>query len=255
MKEGYFQDQVVNWLPAPNSRGLILVGHGLNVHPFKFRPLIDFFHGVRFDVLLFTLAGHREGTSIDQVTEKQWMEDAGEALKLAENVSQKKGYPYYFCGFSTSCLTIQRQLQTGQWNLQKQILLAPAIALKPIIRATLSFSKVPLSLKTKSLTPIEYRYNDHLNLQTYRALLKCYKDFHKGEQAPIDIPTLVYHRPSDELISEQGLRKIVERKEHWIYDSIAPQKNGFWQHLIIDEPSMGGQDWAKFQQNVKNFLI
>ncbi len=255
MKEGYYQDQTISWLPVENSRGLIILGHGLNIHPFKMRSLADFFHSLRLDVVLLSLSGHNEKFQLDEVNAERWEEDTKEALRFAEKVAFKKSYPYYFCGFSLSCLMIQRLLQQSQWNLSKQILLAPALAVQPTVRMSFPLMALPLNIKTKSFGSIGYRYSGYLTLKTYGALRKSYLRYRATTKERTDIPTLVFHRKTDETVSARGLKRICEKLENWTFHPIAPQQTGYWQHLIIDKTTMGAEDWAKFQQNVKTFLI
>lgn len=256
LKEGYFQDQLVSWLPAADrAHSLMILGHGLNVHPYKLRSLADFFNELGIDVLIMALAGHRQNSPIQDVTANQWLHETGEVLKIAEKIAQKKQYTYSFCGFSTSCLCIQRQLQIGQWSLKKQILLAPAIALHKKIRIAFPLMPLPFALPIKSWTPLDYRFNTYLNLKTYKAFRKCYLDFYIDPFDRLDIPTQIYHCTEDELISKNSLLDLCKKLDHWTYHSIAPHHNKVWQHLIIDQHSMGKNAWISFQQNVKTFLI
>ena len=74
-----------------------------------------------------------------------------------------------------------------------------------------------------------------------------------------NIPTLVFIDENDELISLGNLKKIINKYQltHWdvcTLDSHYMGKNTGYHHLIIDENTMGTENWHGFQSWIEEFF-
>lgn len=258
METGYSQDQLLNWLPCQSKekKGVILLGHGLNLNPYKMLPLSHFFQSLNFDVLLISLSGHRSGEDLSQVSYEKWYEEIKEATDTAFSIATKKNYAFYFCGFSLSCLLFQRVLQDFPYMVKKQVLLAPAIALKAPLEQIGFIQYFSFSLAMPSLIPLPYRQNYQTNFKSYASLLKTLSTFKNSKSRAHNIPTLVFCRKEDELVSLKKIKSIKQKCElhHWQIITCAKHKEIPWQHLLIGKDSMTEQDWENFTQKVRLFL-
>ena len=72
-------------------------------------------------------------------------------------------------------------------------------------------------------------------------------------------PTLIMIDPKDELVSEKGLRAMIEKNQlsEWKIFKIQkqdPQLKSNYHHLIIDEASVGVDEWTIIKNNIREHL-
>ncbi|MCB9091065.1 MAG: alpha/beta hydrolase [Halobacteriovoraceae bacterium] len=258
VNQGYNERDLVSWFPSySRPRGLFIVTHGLNFYPIKMFQVIKLLNTQRFDVALVSLAGHRLGTNIEEVTGDIWIKEMREALSKAHQIALKKDYSISFLGFSTGALILQYVLSKINLHVERQILLAPALEIKWLSQLPRAFTLIDGKTKLKSFSPLPYRYNQGTSLNAYRALFEIYDKFHKTVNYTINIPTQVYIRKEDELLSYRSLVKFIKKQDLDLWEVHFIEKNPdiSWQHLIVDRESMGENQWVQFEENIKKFLI
>ncbi|MFA5819308.1 MAG: hypothetical protein WC854_08525 [Bacteroidales bacterium] len=75
----------------------------------------------------------------------------------------------------------------------------------------------------------------------------------------LNIPTIIIIDPKDETISLRGLKKLKDKYDlyNWkihILDSQFVGKTYKYHHLIVDEISMGTENWVSSCNMIRNFL-
>lgn len=260
-----------NWIgPKPSeARGFVLVAHGLNLKPSRMLPLAETVCNARTGLAcrILVLPGHAEGgdSGMSRVTKDLWktsmITEIGEFTRLTRSgsSSKKDQKPAYFLGFSLGALV-------GPWAIQqlpeqpfnKLILLAPPLETRLYARAALLVPG-PSTMMIPSKNHPDYRVNSGTSLGAYRALFALQDESRDGEQSRLNVETLALINPRDELVSASGLRKRVAASgwSKWRVETIPPLHSRLepvYQHLFIDEPSMGSEGWKWAQSQITEFL-
>jgi hypothetical protein len=142
------------------------------------------------------------------------------------------------------------------------VLLAPALALRLLPRSAYLLTWVwPLKLAVRNLAPEGYRRLNYTPLFWYRNTIELYDE--TRELAHADrlqrIPTLILLSRDDELISRTILSEWLEHNHlgnAWRVEQVRPEpKTGnLYQHLIIDENSLGETPWREATARIAAFL-
>ena len=93
-------------------------------------------------------------------------------------------------------------------------------------------------------------------MAAYNSLFDAIKHFKNNLSAKLNVPTIVFIDQQDELVSYQGLKRMVEdsRLDQWKFHLLQKGESGVkvnMRHLIIDEPSVGKETWNE----MKNVII
>jgi esterase/lipase len=252
------------YFPATAGKTAVtLVMHGLNTRPAAMMPLVHWLNQQGSDVFLVSLSGHHpQGVPLKEVDAGTWQQEVKLAYAAAKEAASANGLPLYFLGYSMGALLAQTALtlpmQTAPF--QKQVLLAPALSLRRragLLRLLCLFTK---QLSLPSYTPKAYKANDSLPLSVYRILFAEEKKLQAAGFQHLNIPTLVIMDPKDELISCRGLQTLMNRLQLSQYrllllnDDLHGRSHRF-HHLIVDEATMGNQNWETATQEMKTFLF
>lgn len=254
----------VEYFPTSlQKKAITLVVHGLNVKPRAMTGLIEWLNQQGSDAFLIKLMGHDENaTNISDVSSEQWEKDMFNGYEVANKASRESMVPLYFVGYSLGALLGQHMIQfsANDVHFEKQILIAPATA----IRSRSHMLKLLFFLDEKkelpSYTPEVYRANEGLPLKVYKIMFKKEKEVCASRFTKLNIPTLILIDPKDELISYRKLKRF-ERKfsltqhEIIILDSDLKARGGQYHHLIINEATMGKQNWKRVTEKLKYFLF
>ena len=90
----------------------------------------------------------------------------------------------------------------------------------------------------------------------YNAGLRSIKNLeHEGLAGLDSIPTLIFIDPQDELVSEIGIWKMLQKANLKNWEIVEVNKKGFPHHLIIDELSVGKEQWHIIAQKMLNHLL
>ncbi|HVG15179.1 MAG TPA: hypothetical protein VM935_09465 [Chitinophagaceae bacterium] len=188
-------------------------------------------------------------------------EDILEGYTMARSIAEKHAVPVYFLGYSLGALLGQYFLclKPGTMNFDKQILIAPATAIKLPRLVKSSISLLGDNLKIKSFAPGAYRLDKWLPAKMYKKLMYWERSILSARYAHLNIPTLLIMDPKDELISYSTLvRRMKEFRltnyQCIILDSNLRGRSTPYHHLVIDEATMGSKNWSDVRTAMRSFL-
>lgn len=240
-----------------------MVVHGLNVKPIAMLSLIKWLTSHGSEVYLAHLSGHHESTiSIKEVTAIIWQEEMLNCYTISRQASLNASVPLYFLGYSLGALLGQSMISLLAKNgsFDKQILIAPAIAIRS--RSYLIRLLFFLGEKTTipGYTPDEYRVNKSLPLHVYKLLFAEEKKILNAKFDGLNIPTLILIDPKDELISYKKILRFIDRfsltnYEVIILDDDLKSRNGKYHHMILNEETMGRNNWEMATGKMEKFLF
>jgi esterase/lipase len=247
----------------PGKTAVTLVTHGLNLKPDAMLPLINWLREHGSDVYLVQLSGHHKGgMDIKEVTSSVWQMEMLEGYRMAKKASLEGPVPLFFLGYSLGALLGQSMIAlSGESTpFDKQILLAPAFAIRPrsyLVKLLFFLGK---HRNLPSYTPKGYRVNESLPLHIYDILFREERRVLTSGFNQTNIPALVIIDPRDELVSYQKLRKQVNRfgltnYRLIILDHSLKARNQRYHHLIIDERTMGKRNWEMVIDEINRFLF
>lgn len=242
---------------------ITLVVHGLNVQPLAMLPLVQWLNSQGSDVYLLALAGHYEGaTSINDVTASKWQQEMQVGYNAAKSASQTLLLPLYFLGFSLGALLGQSMIALDQKPpaFDKQVLLAPATALRKRSRLIKLLFFLGDRFQLPSYTPKGYRFNKKLPLRIYHILLFEERKVMQAQFNGLNMPTLIVMDPKDELISYERLVTHIKKYRLTHYQCIAlnsdlKNRETNYHHLILNERTMGAANWELVTSSMKAFLF
>jgi esterase/lipase len=240
-----------------------VVSHGLNNKPTVMLPLVKFLNGSGSDVYLLKLFGHREDSSnLKNLTGDVWLAESLNAYHQARELADKNNVPLYFLGYSLGALVAQYMIfeSNGQERFDRQVLLAPATALRGRSGLLKTTFILPGHWKLPSYTPEAYRANEGIQLNVYKVLFGLEHQIQQGKFSNLNIPTLLIMDEKDELVSYRRLNKYIDEYGLTEYRILAldpslENRATKYHHLIVDEPSMGAENWELSRREIKKFLF
>ncbi len=229
-------------------RAVVLTAHGLNTRPGIMLPLITWLQEKGCDAFLLKLYGHHEGSGpFAELQEGRWQQEFEAGYRQARERARALRVPLYFIGYSLGALVGQYAMfsEPGRVSFDKQVLLAPAIALRSRTYLLKGLFFLPGSWAIPSKAPDGYRANRRTPLQAYKILFAQQRRIRNGCFQHLNIPSLIIVDPQDELIS---LRKLRKYKAEFGLDNyhileLDPEEGASYHHLIVDEWSMGRGNW------------
>lgn len=244
------------------GKALTIAVPGLNMKAAVFLEIVNCLTQQGSDVILVYLTGHRDDSqNLSKITRKAWLSDLLEAYEHAETLIKKKPRPMYFIGFSLGALVNLDMMShyPGRGHYDKMVLLAPANAVKGRSHLVKFFFPLGRKFGILSRQPKEYRFRDKTPVQAYKILFEMKKSIENQNYLNLNIPTLVVIDENDELISLGNLKKVINKYQltHWdicTLDSQYVGKDTGYHHLIIDEHTMGTENWHRFQSRIKVFF-
>ena len=225
-------------------------------------PLVTWLNDQGSDVYLLSLTGHEgDGAGIKTVTAMQWQQDVLKGYGTALQAAQSQNLSLFFLGYSLGGLLGQSVIQLGKGigSFTKQVLIAPAITIRPRSYLLKGLFFLGPQYLIPSYTPAAYRVHAALPLQIYRILFSEEKKWNSYPKK-FPVPSLIFIDPKDELISYRKLKK-EELKDEWglcqviELDSDLRHRSGNYHHLILDEATMGEKNWGMVVKAMKYFLF
>jgi alpha-beta hydrolase superfamily lysophospholipase len=247
-------DTTIERLPAAkNARGTFLVIHGINNRPEVMMPLAGVLSSAGYHVHLVKLSGHRPGT---KSSFEGWQNDIREGYERAEKLSPNM--PIFGLGYSAGASA----LVASSLAYKKLILLAPSVGTRPMSE----FMKVFLPLRHLgipgfSLSPSGYRYSRFPSLDMYSALFETHARIQTlSLDSPLRAtPVLIFYNEKDELLSYKRTKQWTERAglKNTSWHSVQPNPTLSYssQHLILDEPTVGQEEWDRIKNAIEGFLM
>lgn len=262
-ENGLNPQEVTMWFPheGKNLRGVALVVHGLNLRPSKMNDLVHELQKKGIQVLRLSLLGHRGSLEeMRGVDHEKWLKGLQEAFYLVDEVSRERSVPLFLVGYSLGAL-LSLELLSGSETVQfeRRILFAPALSFKwysHFIKALYIFGP---KFVVESWNPSDYRAEKGSSMGAYQALFTSQKNLLVSDLQKINRPTLVIMDPQDELVSYQGIKEIVEQRklDQWKFLEVHNRQStlkGKFHHLIIDQESLGKEQWEKLVERMGKFL-
>lgn len=224
-------------------------------------PLIELVTGQGSDVYLVCLRGHglNDGDG-NKITAPVWQNQVVAAYQIAREAANRLFVPLYLMGYSLGALLGQSALLPagGATHFDKQVLLAPATAIRRRCYLLKVFIFMGFPSRVPSFSPRAYRVHPFLPLNFYRILFAEEQKLLRA--GPLNQPTLVLIDPADELISLRKLKKQIQRFGLSRYKVVVLNKSrkgrtGTYHHLILDEATMGKENWEKAKKEIITFLF
>lgn len=255
----YDDNELSVWLPSKKTelKSVALVAHGLNLKPSKMNSLSELLNKNGVDVLRVSLAGHR-GSKREGLftTHRGWRNEFQAHYCLAEKRAKELNVPLHFLGFSLGALIGVDFLNTQNNHMvSKMALISPATDVH-------WYSKIPgklgwlggkISLPSKNLK--EYRSQPSTSLASYRSMKKSQNSLEEINLPSLNIPTLVFVDPDDELVSLKNLKKRIKKNslDNWKTKPISNKGSTLkktYHHLVVDKQSMGPHQWEIVKKDI-----
>lgn len=235
--------------------------HGLNLDPRKMDALSRALADSGIEAYRPVLSGHGIG-SFAEVTPALWLSETLRAYQVAAERSAALDVPLFFVGYSLGGLLGEVLLSEGQpWpgvHFKRVVLLAPAIALRPVTNLVKLLFPLGRAFSLPSADNPAYRAHPGTPMAAYEALFALLHRLHAEASGRANLPTLLFARRNDELVSFRGLEALMKAKHLTNWSLVAvPDATpaGYPHHLIIDEASLGAHEWRRMQTQLRSFLL
>lgn len=255
--------------PGGPMTGVALVVHGLNLNPDRMINIIRTLNASGIGALRVSLQGHGDNfTPIDgmdqaearmeafkAVSYHKWAGDLLPAYRHIRQLSSRKELPLFLVADSYGALLALALILTeADVQFDRMVLFAPALSMRSrnhIIRLLSPFPK----WVWPSFAPKFYRANRGTPQAAYQVVFETLERFEGALGPKINIPTLVFIDPKDELISYPGLRKLKEKQklDQWRFHHITkdrPTATTRIHHLIITPAAVGRSTWREMTQRM-----
>ena len=275
--------------PTVPPRAVVLVVHGLNLHPDRVMPVCTLLQSLGVRVVRMALAGHRgDYSALEEVTRESWLADYRAAVPLlasaaqsgrsaAEGTDLPAALPVGFLGQSLGALTLcdfllaaaegrgSRLPAAGVTPLPqpsevfaRALFLSPAIALRRSAQLLRPLAALTRRLPIPSASSPEDRLYPQLPAAAYRALYSSYREVRAQlRRNSIRVPSTVIMHPRDELISRRGIERLIAEKR--LGDSrlvlLEPDTTARGtNHLAVCKHTMGSANWRRFEEVAAAFV-
>lgn len=253
--------------------GVALVIHGLNLKPSTMIAINATLMTAGIAVLQLSLQGHghsHDGISntsakrqrmqlFKSVSHATWYGQALHAYHYAKKRSKKEGVPLFLVAYSFGGL-----LGTDLFASEPSVQFDKMVLFSPAFNVTFGYGLKWLfifpRLVIPSFAPRDYRANWGTPIAAYRALFKTIDHFKTHLKEKVNIPTLIFIDPDDELVSYCHLKNLVrsEKLTQWRILPVAKSPSNQLtspHHLIIDPASLGVQAWSKVEEKMTKHLL
>ncbi|HKJ00670.1 MAG TPA: alpha/beta hydrolase [bacterium] len=253
-------------LPRQDSapREAFLVLPGLNLHPHRLDPLTDVLNTAGAAAIAPRLTGFATpgDPALRRVRAADWLADVDAAwqsvhARLPDAAPSLLGYSL------GGLLGLLWSLEAGV-PLRRAILLAPALQLRPLLRAVMAVAGVllPGRLWLPSRAPATYRFHSGTTVAAYRALavlehrLGAHLDAWLGGEGGGPPPMLIAASADDELISLMPLGALAQAFPERV--TLLPLNHtprpGFPAHLGLDATTLGETEWQRLLGTLRDWL-
>ncbi|MEZ4736373.1 MAG: alpha/beta fold hydrolase [Caldilineaceae bacterium] len=257
-----------------SMRGVALVVHGLNLKPERLRPLVDELRRRGIGAVLCSLRGHGENytplpgqgaaaarlAAFRQVSYDHWHCELAAAYQAAASYAAAQAVPVFLIAFSLGALLGCDLLATTPTvRFERVVLLAPALALRLHSHLPALLGYWP-QFAIRSLSPRYYRANPATPVAAYLTLRTALHNVQHQRNPALNVPTLVFIDPQDELVSARGIRRFITKHNltHWRLCPIRKQPtrpDARFHHLIIDTESVGPATWQEMLAEMEAHLL
>ena len=254
-------------------KAVVLVAHGLNLRAHALRALYEPLREQGATIVVLRLRGHARDSAGDAATLEemrsidatQWVEDWRDSVRVAEDLATARGVSLSFLGYSLGALIHVYGLSTGQLEhnpFGRQVLLAPAVRLRPRSRLVRLFQPLGMRFILPSFARREIRSYRATSVGAYMALLGLEADVSVlDDAARVKFPTLVLMDSGDELVSHARLVEWIASNglaPEWQVTAIAKDRTtarSWIRHDIVDEHSLGKSTYEALTRRIVRALI
>lgn len=258
---------------APQAAAVALVAHGLNVQPRRMGPLIALLAANGIETVSVALHGHGENyvrrppmaeaearlESLRSVTYRLWRDEVYAAYRIAAlRAAQLGAVPLHFLGYSLGGLIgCDLFADAADVHFDRMALFAPALRIR-----ALSYILVPFLGAARIIIPSfshpDYRTNRGTSLAAYAALYTAAANLARHAGPKINVPTLLFLDPRDEMVSYAGTERLLAEAHltNWRLFRVEKDRSAVqrYHHLLIDAPSVGQATWAQMAAAVAAHL-
>jgi esterase/lipase len=263
--EKYFDKYLVIHPTSENSKGVILVVHGLNNNIHSMTDMVALALEQSLTVIRLVMTGHEGQRDLfENVTADIWRQDLDGANCLAEHFAQAKKLPKHFLGFSLGALAQLEFFSRGDLsfatNFKKVILFAPAIELKSYVPLIKSLKILGKKHWVGSKAPQEYRAHNGTPMAAYQALFDLKKSLSWPMLKSLSLNVLWIMDPKDELVDQKKIANKVKKQDldfYWEYLAVNNANSLLdkpYHHLIVTQRGVGDLMWIKIKQKIESFL-
>ncbi len=245
-----------------DSKGIILLAHGLNLRPSKMNTLAHSFSRHGYHSLRGSLSGHRGNLNeMKLVTRNIWLSEMKAHYCLALEKSQKLGLPLYFVGYSLGAAVLLDLLKNRDLknSFQKIIVIAPAIRVHWYTRFPKILAFFSRKIVIPSLNNKDYRMHKGTTTAAYESLHKIIDSFDYPHKKKLKVPILMVIDPDDELVSLDKIKTMIEKNKLLNWEIFTVSNDGAkvkkkYHHLIIDPPTLGELNFNRLESRMLRFL-
>jgi pimeloyl-ACP methyl ester carboxylesterase len=228
----------------------LVIIHGLNNSKESFYPLKKALTKLGFRVHLFYLPGHRKlnkGLTLE------------ESISYLEKQFDKLTVPKFYClGFSQGGLVLELLPERIKRKIKKQVLLAPALAVRRSSFLVTVTKLLPAQMPFLSLAPSKLSKFSWLSVAYFDLLFQQLAQLSKIKKSTI--PTLILVDLKDELIDVAALQEMVKQNKHfWQLELIERATLPFISvgqgHIVFHPKYFAKAEWKKLTQRIADFFI
>lgn len=244
------------WAPTgQKTRAVIVVTHGLNLRPDRMDEIAKAYSKEGYLVYRPAFTGHcGDPQKYFQVQYEQWDSDAKRIYFTAYRRAQSLHVPLHLLAYSFSGLIFQSKAE--EYNFKNRIYIAPALATKFWYPFTVWFAKLFPGMHIKTVNLPTYAANEDSGLRSLLAMDVFYQRWQNGAGRKKQISAQVWMNKGDELLSFSDTEKLA-KQEGWDFHEVKNDKATLphpANHLIINEESMGQEQWQRFLSSSLQFL-
>ncbi|HYX38088.1 MAG TPA: alpha/beta hydrolase [Oligoflexus sp.] len=236
--------------PYIEPKGIAALVHGLNLKSERMADIGRLWLERGYIIANLTLAGHESTTEWTDPSRKAWLFDFESLESAIDGLKAECGdLPCVCVAMSLGALMfVDHVLTTSSSTFTKAYFLAPALSIRRRSLILKGPSRLLPNLRIKSLSDPGYRVHNSLPLSFYREFYAAY-DFVRlrMEKQPFPIPTQIFSHPNDELVSHRGLIRLSSRFESVQIKPLGRERGKMgYNHLMVNEETMGQGNWAMF---------
>lgn len=239
-----------------DSKGAVLISHGLNVRPSKMNALAEHYYKSGFDVYRLTLSGHEgDMAAFKDATAEKWLGEVVTAFN--EMKAQEPGKPLHLLGFSLGAVAGLAAYEKGLVAFDKIVLIAPPLQVTRtagLVRNLFGFPGMMLPSKNN----VDYRVHTKTPIAAYIALFDLIKMLKEAAAPLSESQGIVFFSPHDEMVdAAKSTQVLSETHPKWTVHTVEKENatlKPVSYHLMIDEPSLGARPFEQMLQKISEFI-
>lgn len=242
-----------------------VVTHGLDLKSGTMDDIRGVLQDFGGEVLQVGLPGHRLLTTDEGVEPYvSWAGHLRASLCVAKARAKELGnIPSFYVGFSLGGALYEEILSQkieDTYRADGVVLFAPAISLRFYSYLTRLFFIFGEDFSLPSFIPEPYRVMYGIKMKNFRSLFRLVDQLHSNADQSLNIPTLVFVDPYDELVSPSGIRSFIEQNElsAWTVRETSNSTStlkGTFRHLNFGKESLGVKSWIEVRRELVTHLF